>query len=330
MIKGIHHVAIVVRDLAAAERFYGAAAAMQTLPVRAAEALCPAAPELIVPGDTLHRCAVMAGRNFYLELIAQDWPAGLPAVLPNPINRAGIRHFCAQSHDCSILEQAVEATGGSLIAPPLDLGTGNQYAYARDGEGNIMEIEGLPYAPPGEPTWLGHVAIVTRDMDAATGFYSALLGTELKSRSRVGPGPQFDRMGGLTGVELEGAWLPAGNLQLELWQFHVPASPVEPVARQFLDPGYSHICLESDRIEADLARLTDLGGSVLTGCVENDAIRTAFACDPEGNVIELLEPRRADGPLSIAALADPAICNRIGAGRRPDPRGSLRGAVNGS
>lgn len=312
MILGIHHVTLVVRDLATAEAYYCAAAGMQRVTVPEAGALVALDHEL--GGLGFDHC-LLAGHNGYLLLIAPYWPDGVPAPVANPINRAGIRHFCAQNHDVAPLAAAVATQGGNLIAPPLDLGTGNQYAYARDPEGNIMEIEGLPYAPLGEPTWLAHVALVMRDMDRAIAFYAALFGTALKNRGRFGPGPQLDRMGGLVDAQLEGAWLPAGNLQLELWQFHTPTSPAEP-ARRFFDPGYSRLCLESVDLDADAARLVELGGTLLTECVENASLRAILGSDPEGNLIEIIELRAAGAALAIATLADPNICARVEASHR--------------
>ncbi|OYY78984.1 MAG: hypothetical protein B7Y43_03680 [Sphingomonas sp. 28-62-20] len=311
MILGIHHVTLAVRDLAAARDFYGAAAEMQEMAVSESAAL--AAIDHDLGGMDSNHC-LLAGRNGYLLLIAPQWPGGVPAPVANPINRAGIRHFCIQNHDITPLAAAVAAHGGSLIAPPLDLGTGNQYAYARDPEGSIMEIEGLPYAPIAEPTWLAHVALVTRDMEPAIAFYAALLGTELKSRGRFGPGPQFDRMGGLVDAQIEGAWLPAGNLQLELWQFHAPQSPAE-ATRHLLDPGYSRLCLESDDLDADAARLVALGGALLSGCLESKQLRTILGRDPEGNLVEIVELRGLGAAFSLSALAAPDICKRVEAGR---------------
>ncbi len=320
MIKGIHHIALVVRNFGAALRFYTATAGMTRVPDTAAVALRPGRA-MTGAVDAAFEHGLLAGRNGFLELIAPRSLADQHAARAGPINALGIRHFCIQNRDCARLEQAVLGSGGSLIAPPLDLGTGNQYAYGRDAEANIMEIEGLPYAPAAEPTWLAHVAVVTHDMDAAVAFYTGLFGAGLQNRGRFGPQPQLDRMGGLTGAELEGAWLPARNMLLELWQFHVPPSPPRLVARHLLDPGYSHIGFETDDLDVDLARLAGLGGDVLGSISENDYVRSAFGRDPEGNLIELVEPRPAGGALSIAALAQPGVCARVEAARIPAASG---------
>lgn len=315
MINGFHHLALIVEDIDKARPYYCEVAGLHRVIDTEALAISPKHPEIVRPGAALFDQCLLAGPNGYLNLLSHRRPTQRLSHDLNPINRPGIRHFCIQNRDCSILEKAVLGNEGSLIAPPLDLGTGNQYAYARDPEGNIMEIEGLPYAPADEPTWMGHVAIVTRDMDAAVEFYSKLFGAQWKSRGRFGPGPQFDRMGGLVDARLEGAWLPAGNMQLELWQFHAPEYPRDLAPRDFPDLGYSHICLETDALGVDAARLVALGGELISEVAENERARSIFACDPEGNVVKLLELRELGRSISIAALADPKVCARVEAGR---------------
>ena len=313
MIRGIHHLTLMVRNLEAEVRFFEAAAGLHCLPSNAAGALALSCSE--AGGSAARRAsALLAGPNGYL-LLVEAGPAAVGSETANPINRAGIRHFCIQNHDCALLDAGVHRGGGSLIAPPLDLGTGNQYAYARDPEANIMEIEGLPYAPAGEPTWLAHVAIVTRDMDRACTFYEGLFEAPLKRRAHVGPGVHFDRMGGLSDAKLEGAWLPAGNLQLELWQFHHPESPAEPQPRRLYDPGYSMMSLETDSLEHDAARLVGIGGTRAGTMSENEHVRALVCADPEGNLIELVEFTATGLEWALAARPEPGLVARIEAGR---------------
>ena len=106
-----------------------------------------------------------------------------------------------------------------------------------------------------------------------------------------------------------------GNLQLELWQFHAPPSPLEPALHKALDPGYGQLCLESDDLESDAAHLVAIGGSLLSDSLETESAGAIFASDPEGNVIELLELRSAGAALSIASLAEPGIRARVEAGQ---------------
>ncbi len=305
MITGVHHLAIVARNAQTLASYLCATAGYKPAPAAHSQSFS------LLPDCSLAvEAHLLAGPNSYLEVLQLERNQPLLADKP-ALNQIGLRHFCAQSCDCEPLAQSVRANGGALIADPLDLGTGNQYAYTRDPEGNLMEIEGLPYASDDLPTWIGHAAIVTADLDKAIAFYCTLLGSKLRSRAMVGPGPMPDRMSGFTDARLEGAWIPAGNMLIELWQFHSPKSETRPRTPKLLDPGYSHIAFECTDIEEDAKRLIDLGASRHSYDVSNNAFVSAFFRDPEGGLIELIEPRDSEDTLAIAALVDPGVCARL-------------------
>ena len=87
MIKGIHHVALVVRDLVAAECYYCSAAGMHRLTVEAARAIAHPSPQLAAVENLPVGQSLLAGRNGYLKLLAPQWPSGAPDAEDNPINR---------------------------------------------------------------------------------------------------------------------------------------------------------------------------------------------------------------------------------------------------
>lgn len=289
MITGLHHVGLAAADIDTAARFYGS---------------LTGAPPLEAAGGLL------AGLNLRLELHQAGQTQGTAPAL----NRPGIRHICVQNFDCAKLEAAVVGARGKLIAPPLDLGTGNMYAYARDPEGNIVEIEGLPYAPPGQATWIGHVALVTLDIDSSLRFYTALLGTNAAGPRPVGPSSAVDRMGGLTGAILHGAWLSAANVGLEFWQFREPdyAGPADRSG--FGEPGFSHLAFESDDPMRDVARALSLGAILPDDAIEPQptpgALDARFVSGPDGVIIEFVRMASAN-----LALADRNVVARIEAGR---------------
>ena len=290
MITGLHHVGLAAADIGGAARFY--------------ESLTGAA----APANTTG--GLLAGLNLRIEV----HQAASSEATPPALNRPGIRHLCVQNFDCAKLEAAVTGAGGALIAPPLDLGTGNLYAYARDPEGNIVEIEGLPYAPSAQPNWIGHVALVTRNIGATLRFYSALLGTEAAGPRQVGPSAAVDWMGGLTGAILHGAWLSAGNVGLEFWEFREPryAGPTDRTG--FAEPGFSHLAFESNAPLQDMARALALGASLPRGAIEAQptpgALDSRLVSGPDGVLIEFVHMTGAD-----LALADRNVVARIEAGR---------------
>lgn len=311
MITGLHHVGLGVRDLDSAIRFYENVAGFSVVSRYSLDADSPLRDRLNT-GNLPVEIALIAGPNGYVECVAPASTSDRSKNSDPPINTSGIRHFCIQNQDCDMLATGVKNANGTLLADPLDLGTGNQYAYARDGEGNIIEIEGLPYAPPDQATWIGHVAIVTPELDRLTDFYSKVLGVNLQGRAMVGPGPQSDKMGGLKDAQLEGAWLPTGNMLLEFWQFHAPLSPPVETQRSVLDMGYTHICLETDGLDEDMARMIEAGAKVMCDPVDTSGVRIQFARDPDGNIVELLEPRNGFSA-TVSALPDIDICSRTDA-----------------
>lgn len=311
MITGLHHVGLGVADAKDAASFYKAVAGFQVVSHYQLETKSLLRPALAIDDQEIE-VVLMAGPNGYIECIAAKGSQTGADELRPAVNGPGIRHFCLQNKNCTMLADAVKDGGGSLIADPLDLGTGNQYAYARDPEANIMEIEGLPFAPAAQPTWMGHVAIVTSNMDQLIEFYGGIIGSELQGRAMVGPGPQSDTMSGLKNARLEGAWLPAGNMLLEFWQFHSPVSPPRTANATILDRGYTHICLETDDLDDDMAQMLGAGATAICDPVETPSVRVQFAHDPEGNIVELLEPR-AGFAQTIAALQDTGICSRTDA-----------------
>jgi len=311
MILGVHHIGVAVRAIEAVLPFYEAAAGLRRIDI--GNNWATAAGEH-ADGDV--KFCMLAAPNTYVRL---QQPATVGQVSEaSPINRPGIRHFCIQNHDCARLEQAVYLSGGSLIAQPLDLGTGNQYAYARDREHNIIEIEGLPYAPAAQPTWIGHVAIVTEDMDATLAFFSKLLGVSANSRKMIGPTLQIDRMGGLSDARLEGAWLQAPNMLLEFWEFHTPRYEGAADRADHSDLGYSHLAFETDDLTGDGARMLALGCAAVAGIDASPSQKSLMVRTDDGIMIELVQP--SDPTFSLAALDDTRVCERIEALKQNEGR----------
>ena len=69
-----------------------------------------------------------------------------------------------------------------------------------------------------------HVGLVVEDLEAAIGFYGALLGMEAIERDRwSAPAPTEDQAVGLEGSSAEGVMLRGPRSYLELWRYSAPA-----------------------------------------------------------------------------------------------------------
>lgn len=290
MITGLHHTGLVVTDLDAAIAFYSR---QQAFALVSRHALADTAENraMLQLDDCRAQVAFLRGALGAIELFEYAAPTRQP-VPAREVFSAGIRHICLQQDLSDGLYRGFMAAGAASHGPPSGLGTGNSYVYIRDPEANIIELEGVPWAPmPSERPWFAHTAIVSPDMPRLLAFYAMLTGQEATRRGAFGPDPKFDRVAGIANVRFDGAWLRLPNAELEFWQYHHPQTL--PAARRDLSaPGWNHICFESDDLHADHARLLAHGIELHGPPLDMGTAIVLFGRDPDGNVFELLQPAR--------------------------------------
>jgi catechol 2,3-dioxygenase-like lactoylglutathione lyase family enzyme len=150
-----------------------------------------------------------------------------------------------------------------------------------------------------------HVAISTPDADRALGFYRDLLGFEVAFEGGWPQGVEVaDRITALEGSSARQIMLRAGNAYIELFQYASPdPSPGDP-RRPVCDHGITHLCLDVEDLDAEYERLRSAG--VDFHCEPQDlgaGVRTTYARDPDGNVVELQELSPADHGFALAVAA---------------------------
>lgn len=189
---------------------------------------------------------------------------------PDRLRIRGATHICIQHRDMDRLAGALAEGGWRAIAAPTDLGGSIRYQYAEDDDGLIVEAESVEM-PVDSPARLAHIALATPDRDRLCNWYAALLRTTPRRSPRLGPNARIDRLTGMDSVEVSGAWLPAGALEIEFWTYHAPPVVEGP-------PGpLRGLAFRSDDIVADAARL---GFSL-----KNDR---GEGRDPDGNPVVLI------------------------------------------
>ncbi len=119
-----------------------------------------------------------------------------------------------------------------------------------------------------------HVATRTKDLDQALSFYVAL-GLRLSRTKELAKGKAT-----LAFIEP-----PEGNFAIELVYNWGKDDPYEGGER------FGHFAFEVDNIDELLPALTAAGGSILREpyLLEGSGPRIAFAADPDGNWVELIE-----------------------------------------
>ena len=137
---------------------------------------------------------------------------------------------------------------------------------------------------------LSHHGLCVSDLERALAFYRDGLGfTEISRLRFEDAGTQ--RLLGLEGAQLDAVYLRRDGTTLELLHFPRPGTQLASGPRPMNQVGLTHLSFLVDDLDAVLARLRALGGSVL------EATRLAgarggpsaiFVTDPDGTRIELV------------------------------------------
>ena len=297
MIKGIHHIGLTVHNLDEMVAFYQKAAGFQEVarsPLADNPLLSASLPEAQRGGEVV----LLNAKTCYLEL------AHVPNASPAPQNtRAvqgpGITHICYQSPADDSGYEKFKASGMKPISrgsEPVDLaGRGITYAYARDVEGNIFEMEQwdtVPStAPQGVPLWLAHVALVSPNIQRLATFYSTIImGMEsVPATLRFRDNPRLDEVADLDDVDLYGTWIGPPNVLIELWQYVNPPTPAVVGRRSLQELGYSRIAFEVDDLDDELAGLRQHGVTFTSPPAQWDQQRAVLGYDPDGNLFQLAQ-----------------------------------------
>lgn len=133
-----------------------------------------------------------------------------------------------------------------------------------------------------------HAGIVVQDLDAMIHFYVDLLGLKVWRKSEES-GPNVDDMLALRGAHVTTVKLTDPNgIMIELLQFK-SHPPKEPEERWIHDTGLTHLALTISRIDEEYERLRRAGVEFLSPPRVSGSAKVAFAIDPEGGYVELVE-----------------------------------------
>ncbi len=136
-----------------------------------------------------------------------------------------------------------------------------------------------------------HISLSTTDIDRLLGFYSGLLGLEVRQAATAEETDEtFQNIVGLKNAAYRAAWLSAGNVEIEIFQYLSPIGQPVTVSPA-CDAGIRHICFEVRGIAGEYARLKAAGVPFFSEPqhVPEAGVTTCYARDPDGNIVELQE-----------------------------------------
>jgi catechol 2,3-dioxygenase-like lactoylglutathione lyase family enzyme len=140
MIRGIHHVAVHVRDMDRMLRFYKAAFGFEVVGEAFEWRDSDFIDRIVDVPKSAARGAMLRAGTCYMEIFQYAEPAPNVTRALQPFDK-GYTHFCV---DCTDIEQEYErlrALGMTFSQPgPIDVGHVKSI-YGRDPEGNYIELQ---------------------------------------------------------------------------------------------------------------------------------------------------------------------------------------------
>lgn len=298
LFHGVSYVGVSVSDLDQAASFYTEAANLQQVQQGTIEN--NKALDAIAQRQHVHaESKLLRGTNAQIRLMQFSNPATQSrSIAPIEVHGPGIAHVCYQVAGATETYQRFLAQGAQPIGNPemVPLNPRNpvDYAYARDVDGIISEIEHidfsqLPNSGEGRNRYrIRHVSLATPDMERLVAFYSSLL--DQPEPRRVGlpdglSGENFDHVSGYADARLEMSWFQLRNLELEIIRFM--SHPTTPLAtpRPIDALGYNMIVFDVADLNQARDKFVAAGGSLEGEAEKMDGGEIFFGRDPDGNLL---------------------------------------------
>jgi catechol 2,3-dioxygenase-like lactoylglutathione lyase family enzyme len=131
-----------------------------------------------------------------------------------------------------------------------------------------------------------HYGVTVRDLDRAVDFYRDVLGLDVLSRFSVS-GDAFETGVGVDGAAGQFAHLDAGGARVELVEYDPEGDAA--AADTVNQPGAKHLGFAVDDLDAFYRDLDDDVKTVSEPQTTASGTKILFVCDPEGNLVEVIE-----------------------------------------
>ena len=140
MVRGIHHVAVHVRDMERMIRFYGDAFGFEVVGAPFSWSESELIDRIVDVPHSAARGAMLRAGNCYMELFQYSAPPPTSTRPLQPFDR-GYTHFCVDVTDIASEFERLKGLGMTFNQPgPIDVGHVKS-VYGRDPEGNLIEIQ---------------------------------------------------------------------------------------------------------------------------------------------------------------------------------------------
>lgn len=132
-----------------------------------------------------------------------------------------------------------------------------------------------------------HMGVTVSDLERVLPFYRDVLGLDVLARFQVS-GEAFSTGVGVDGATGSFAHLDADGARVELVEYDPESAGSDETALN--QPGAAHLGLEVDDIEAVYEGFPEDVETISRPQTTESGTTICFVVDPEGNLVELLEP----------------------------------------
>lgn len=305
VIRGISYVGISVSDVDRTADYFANAGGL--IEVERSD-LHGIALDRIAGKKVSAKTRTLRSNSGQIRLMQFDRPAAAArAASIVPVQGPGITHVCFQAPDSKPIFPKFVAAGAKPLSRTGDLvqlrpDVPVKYAYLRDADGTMIEIEHLMLDNLKFDRRMRHVAIASLDIDRTVAFYSAVLGKAPRERRSNLVNKTLDVTADLADLKLDVAWFQVGNLELEIWEYLNPAPKPAIQPRPLEALGHNMIVFEASDPAVALRNLRDAGGVQVAAPSPVDGGQIAFGRDPDGNLIGFFRPGSEDSPFSTHGL----------------------------
>lgn len=254
------------------------------------------------------RTRMLRSNSGQIRLMQFDRPAAEAlAAGVVPVQGPGITHVCFQSPDTKPIFPKFVAAGAKPLSRTGDLvqlrpDVPVKYAYLRDADGTMIEIEQLLLDNLTFDHRMRHVAIASVDIERTVAFYTAVLGKAPRERRSNLVNKTLDVTANIDNLKLDVAWFQVGNLELEIWEYLNPAPIAATEARPLEALGHNMIVFDVSNPAAALQSLEEAGGLRVAAPSAMDGGQIAFGRDPDGNLIGFFRAGSDASPFSTRGL----------------------------